>query len=104
MAGQKSEKFWADAVRRAVNRRMENVEGRPKKLEALADKLVAAGLNGEIAALKEIGDRIDGRPTMAVDHSSTDGTMSPVNMTEDQAKSRADELIAKRDGNEPANR
>lgn len=66
MAGRKGEKFWADAVTRAVNRRLDDIEGQPKKLDRLADKLVDAGLAGEIPALKEIGDRLDGRPAQAV--------------------------------------
>lgn len=66
MAGSKGEKFWADAVRRAVFRRMEDIEGKPQKIERLADKLVDAGMAGDIAALKEIGDRLDGRPAQAL--------------------------------------
>lgn len=61
MAGRKGEKFWADAIRRAVNRRVEG-EGDPKRLDVLANKLVDLAEQGEIPALKEIGDRLDGRP------------------------------------------
>lgn len=73
MAGRKGEKFWSDAVKRAVNRRLENEEGKPKKLERLADRLVEAGLAGEIAALKEIGDRLEGRAPQAVAVTGADG-------------------------------
>lgn len=73
MAGKKGEKFWADAVRRAVNRRMADEEGKPKKLERLADKLVEAGLGGDIQALKEIGDRLDGRAAQALAVTGEDG-------------------------------
>lgn len=59
--GPKSDKIWADAVRRAVLRRMDNVEGKPQKIERLADNLVELGLAGDITAIKEIGDRIDGK-------------------------------------------
>ena len=52
MAGRKGEKFWADAVRRAVNRKLENEDGKPKKLERLADRLVEQGLTGDVSALK----------------------------------------------------
>lgn len=37
-----------------------------KKLQALAEKLVDAGLEGDIPALKEIGDRLDGKPAQAI--------------------------------------
>ena len=65
MPGPKSDKIWADAVRRAVNRRLDKEEGKPKKLERLADKIVEAGLAGDIQAMKEIGDRLDGKPKQA---------------------------------------
>lgn len=67
MPGPKSDKIWADAVRRAVNRRLENAEGKPKKIEHLADKLVDLALDGDMTAVKEIGDRLDGKP-----HSTSD--------------------------------
>lgn len=67
MAGRKGEKIWADAVRRAVMRRMEDEEGKPQKIERLADRLVDAGLAGDSTALKEIGDRLDGKPRQQVD-------------------------------------
>lgn len=67
MAGRKGEKFWADAVKRAVNRRLEDEEGKPKKLERLADRLVDAALDGDIQAMKEIGDRLDGKATQQTD-------------------------------------
>lgn len=60
--GPKSDKVWADAVRRAVNRRLDNVEGKPKKIERLADNLVDLAMDGEGWAVKEIGDRLDGKP------------------------------------------
>ena len=69
MAGRKGEKIWADAVRRAVSRRMEGEEGKPQKIERLADKLVDMALEGDTQALKEVGDRLDGRPTQQTDGS-----------------------------------
>lgn len=77
MPGPKTDKIWADAVNRAVKRRLEKSEGKPQKLERLADKLVSMALSGDMQAIKEIGDRLDGRPFQSVDHSSKDGTMTP---------------------------
>lgn len=57
--GRPKEKAFADAVRVAVNR--EDADGR-KKLNALAEKLVAEALNGEGWAMQMIGDRLDGKP------------------------------------------
>jgi hypothetical protein len=59
--GAKSDKIWRDAIMRAVRRRDSGED--PQALEKLADKLVAKGLEGDIPALKEIGDRLDGKPT-----------------------------------------
>lgn len=76
--GPKSDKIWADAVRRAVLRRLDNEEGKPQKIERLADKLVEMGLEGETVALKEIGDRLDGRPKQATEVSGPDGDAVPM--------------------------
>lgn len=76
--GPKSDKIWADAVRRAVLRRMKNAEGKPQKIERLADKLVELGLEGETTALKEIGDRLDGRPKQATEVTGPDGEGVPL--------------------------
>lgn len=65
-AGPKSDKLWADAVHQAVKRYHEETtaDGKKKKaryLNLLADNLVKAGMKGDITALKEIGDRLDGK-------------------------------------------
>jgi hypothetical protein len=36
-------------------------------LRALARKLVEKGLGGELAALREIGDRLDGKPAQTIE-------------------------------------
>lgn len=68
--GAKSDKIWRDAIQRAV-RRLEDdpVPSKPAKkqrLEALADALVAKGMQQDVPALKEIGDRLDGRPAQSI--------------------------------------
>lgn len=73
MAGPKSDKIWADAVRRAVMRRLEKEEGKPQKIERLADKLVDAAMEGQGWAFQEIGNRLDGKPHQSVAHSGEDG-------------------------------
>jgi hypothetical protein len=44
-----------------------------KKLEALADTLVDEGLAGDVSALKEIGDRLDGKVPQALEHAGKGG-------------------------------
>lgn len=63
-AGPKSDKIWRDAVMRAVRRRDSDED--PQALEKLADVLVATAMAGDVVALKEIGDRLDGKPAIAV--------------------------------------
>ncbi len=64
-AGAKSDKLWRDAIMRAV-RRVQEGKGNPQALDLLADKTVSMGLGGDMAAIKEIGDRLDGKPTQTV--------------------------------------
>ncbi len=61
----KSEKTWRDAILRAVNRRIDGT-GSPKWIERLATRLVQEAASGSVAALREIGDRLDGKPAQAV--------------------------------------
>ena len=63
--GAKSDKLWRDAIMRAVKRRMSG-EGDPQALDKLASKCVDMGLEGDMQAIKEIGDRLDGRPAQAI--------------------------------------
>ena len=57
--GKGQDKVWSDAIRIAVNEAYE--DGDRKKLRALAEKLVAKALDGDMAAIREIGDRLDGK-------------------------------------------
>ena len=69
--GATNDKEWRDAVRKSVHKLRDAGEGdkarRVKSLGLLADKLVSTGLDGDVSALKEIGDRLDGKPAQAVD-------------------------------------
>ena len=67
MADSKQDKIWADALRRAVMRRIEGEEGKPQKIERIADKVVELALDGKVGAIKEIGDRLDGKPKQTTD-------------------------------------
>ena len=58
-AGAKRSREWRDAIRLALARRGNGLES---GLNALADKLVDAALSGDIWTLREIGDRLDGKP------------------------------------------
>lgn len=60
-----SDKAWRDAIRVAVNRAADDKKA-GKKLAQLADALVKAGCEGDVPALKEIGDRLDGKVPQAL--------------------------------------
>ncbi len=56
----KKNRPWAEAVNRAL------LADDGKKLRLLADKLIDRALEGDVTALKEIGDRMDGRAAQAI--------------------------------------
>lgn len=56
-------KPWADAIARALARK---AEGKDTGLNLIADQLVSAALNGDQWAIKEIGDRSDGKAAQSV--------------------------------------
>lgn len=61
-----SNKAWRDAIRVAALRPFSE-EAKPKtKLDAAATALVDAGVAGDVPALKEIGDRLDGKVPQAL--------------------------------------
>ena len=66
-----SDKIITDAIMRAVHRRQGPGKNDPKRLDVLADKLVAEGINGNIPAIKEIADRLEGKPKQQIDQNNT---------------------------------
>lgn len=63
--GSKSDKLWRDAISRAVHRIQAGKK--TKFLETIANRLVKEAANGDLVAMKEIGDRLDGRATQQID-------------------------------------
>ena len=55
---------WADALNRAVE--VEDPATRRRRLDAIADKLIEKAEQGDIQAMKELGDRLDGKAAQAV--------------------------------------
>lgn len=58
-------KDWFDALRKEVVQR--------KALPDIAKKVVDAALAGELWAIQEIGNRLDGKPAQAMEISGPDG-------------------------------
>jgi len=65
--GGKPDKLMRDALMVALKREAKDAEGKPTtKLALIADKLVDLAADGDVQAIKEIGDRVDGRPAQAI--------------------------------------
>lgn len=61
----KSEKHWRDALRLALMRTDDGEDPRPR-IYRIADRLVLMALDGDMEAIKEIGDRIDGKVSQQI--------------------------------------
>ena len=67
--GPYADKLWREALRRAVLKRVEGSQN----LDRLAGVVVSKALDGDMVAAKEIGDRLDGKPAQALEHTGADG-------------------------------
>ena len=56
----KENRLWGETIRRAV------AQNDSQKLRNLADKLIELAAAGDVSALREVGDRLDGKPAQQV--------------------------------------
>lgn len=68
---------WSEALGRAVEEQDPGL--RRRKLDIIADKLIEKAQDGDIAAIREIGDRLDGKPHQTI--GGPDGEAIPVKAT-----------------------
>jgi len=61
--GPKKIKRWREALERAILRREQDD---PQALERLADSLLRKVGEGDVSAIKELGDRLDGKVTQLI--------------------------------------
>ena len=62
-----ADKAWRDALRLAVMRPANEPNPTPKtKLDEIAFALISAGKEGDVPAIREIGDRLDGKVPQAL--------------------------------------
>jgi len=64
---QKASRLWTDAITKTVHEVDPNCPDGYKKLRSLARKLIDKGLEGDTTALREIGDRLDGKAIQQID-------------------------------------
>jgi hypothetical protein len=57
------DKIWREAIDRAIKRREQDD---PQALEKLADSLLRKVAEGDVSAIKEFGDRLDGKVTQTI--------------------------------------
>lgn len=57
---------WAEAIRRAALQYETTEVGRKEALFKIAWKLIEKALEGDAAAIRELGDRLDGKPSQAI--------------------------------------
>lgn len=57
----KQDKLYTDSIRRAVCQETYIGSG-VRKIQAIADMLVELAVHGDLQAIKEVGDRLEGRP------------------------------------------
>ncbi len=94
--GRPKTKHWRDAIRRAV---LDTEEPDPnsavRNIDRLALALVEKALSGDVPAMKEIGDRLDGKPSQAI--TGEDGgpieTLELSNLSEPERKQRYAAII-----------
>jgi hypothetical protein len=68
--GRPKEKPFADALRMALAE--EDPTTKKRRLRVIADKLVESACQGEPWAIREVMDRIDGKPTQAIEATLND--------------------------------
>lgn len=59
-------KVWRAAIERALERRSASRTDGIREIDALADELLKLVAMGDLGALKEFGDRMDGKPAQAI--------------------------------------
>lgn len=64
--------------------------------DAIAEKMVTEAVKGKIDAVRELADRVDGKPVQALTHGGEGGGPIPVELrSPEEIKARLAELIAK---------
>jgi predicted ATP-dependent Lon-type protease len=70
--GPKADKIWANALRLAVMRETEDENGvKSNYLTRIAQNMVKKATEGDVMAMKEIGDRLDGKPHQAIENTGS---------------------------------
>ena len=63
----RNNRLWADTIRRAL------IQSDGSRIRVLAEALITKASDGDVTALKEIGDRLDGKPSQMIEGAGADG-------------------------------
>ncbi len=70
----KNNRLWADTIRRAV------IQSDGERLRLIAEALLNKAAEGDISAIKELGDRIDGKSVATTELTGVDGSNLPISI------------------------
>ena len=70
----KSNRLWADTLRRAV------VQSDAERLRQIAEALIDKAASGDVSAIKELGDRLDGKAVATTELTGLDGSDLPLSI------------------------
>ena len=70
----KNNRMWAETIKREAIQK-------PERMRRIVEKLYDKAEEGDLAAMKEIGDRIDGKAVATTELSGIDGTQLPIGIT-----------------------
>jgi hypothetical protein len=60
----KNNRLWADTLKRAL------MQADGNKIRAIAEALIEKAASGDVSAIRELGDRVDGKPTQQIDQTT----------------------------------
>ena len=60
----KNNRIWGNIIKKLA------VQEDYKRLHVMAEKLYEKAAEGDLAAIKEVGDRLDGKPTQQIDQTT----------------------------------
>jgi len=95
LLGQQRDKLFREALRMQLAQAGENL----KALREIADVLIAEARAGNIQAIRELADRLDGKPTQMLEHSAPSSlpprklTYEIVHVTQTPEKLENDDLV-----------
>ena len=84
----KEKRIWGNIIRKLA------VQEDYKRIHAIAEKLYEKAQEGDLGAIKEIGDRIDGKAIATTELSGVDGSALPISIGLDFVKPKDDSPVS----------